>query len=321
MHVGRKTVKKEKSAMTISLYGNLFFVIVELVMAIYTGSQAVLLDAVYDGVEFLMLLPSIFLIPLLYQPSNEKHPFGYMQVETIFVVLKGLTMTAVTIGLIFNNINIMLHGGHMLSFQTVAYFELFACVLGIVVSIYLRRKNKILNSPLVTVELEGWQIDSVISLGMTVAFLLPVLVPFSWFQPIVPYLDQIITIVLSLFMITVPIKTVILGVRDLILMPPEEEIVHEIKETVEPIISEYRCSKLYYDIVKTGRKLWISVYITLEKDVISLTRFKMVQNLCIDALAQKYSDFYFELLPDIEFDEEEMKQKIQISRRRRETEK
>ncbi len=31
------------------------------------------LDAVYDGIEFFMLLPSIFLIPLLYKPSDEKN--------------------------------------------------------------------------------------------------------------------------------------------------------------------------------------------------------------------------------------------------------
>ena len=37
--------------MSVSLYGNLFFVIVEIVMAIYTSSQAVLLDAIYDGVS------------------------------------------------------------------------------------------------------------------------------------------------------------------------------------------------------------------------------------------------------------------------------
>ena len=89
MHVGRKAQKREKKAMSVSLYGNLFFVIVEIVMAIYTSSQAVLLDAIYDGVEFCMLLPSLFLIPLLYKPSNEKHPFGYMQIESMFVVVKG----------------------------------------------------------------------------------------------------------------------------------------------------------------------------------------------------------------------------------------
>lgn len=308
MRIRRRTPNKEKSAMTVSLYGNLFFVIVELVMAVYTGSQAVLLDAVYDGIEFFMLLPSILLIPLLYKPSNEKHPFGYMQLETIFLVVKGITMTAVTIGLIANNINILLHGGHVIAFRTVAYFELFAAVLGIVVFLYLKRKNRLLNSPLITVEMTGWKIDSIISLGMTAAFLFPFLIPFDWFQPVVPYLDPLITIVLSVVMLPLPIKTVASGIRDLMLIPPEEETIADIKATVEPIISDYEYSKLYYDIVKTGRKLWISAYITLEKDELSLTKCKEAQARCIAALAQKYTDFYFELLPDIEFHAEDIPQ-------------
>lgn len=308
MRAGRKSPKKEKSAMSVSLYGNIFFVVLELVMAIYTSSQAVLLDAVYDGIEFFMLLPSIFLIPLLYKPSSEKHPFGYMQMETLFLVVKGITMTAVTVGLIANNVNILVHGGHVISFTTVAYFELSAFILGIAVTLYLKRKNRNLNSPLVTVEMQGWKIDSFISLGMTAAFFLPVVITVEWFQPIIPYLDQIITIVLSVIMLPVPVKTVITGIRDLMLIPPEEETIQDIKQTVEPILEVCKYSGLYYDIVRTGRKLWISAYITLEKDELSLARFKILQARCIDALAQKYPDFYFELLPDIEFDIEEMKQ-------------
>lgn len=301
MHVGKKSQRKEKRAMTVSLYGNLFFVIIELIMAIYTGSQAVLLDAVYDGVEFFMLLPSIFLIPLLYKPSNEKHPFGYMQIESMFVVVKGVTMTAVTIGLIANNIEIMLHGGRTISFDTVAYFELIASILGILVFLYLRNKNKIVNSPLVSMEMRGWQIDSIVSFGMTVAFFLPMVITVQWFTHVTPYLDQIITVVLSLFMIPTPIKAVITGLRDLFLLPPEEDTIDEIKETVEPILRNYGYEKLYYDIVRTGRKVWISVYITFDRDEISVSRFKLVQNCCIQALMEKYTDFYFELLPDIEF--------------------
>ena len=154
MHAGKKSQKREKSVMSVSLYGNVVFVVIELVMAIATGSQAVLLDAVYDGVEFFMLLPSVFLIPLLYRPSTEQHPFGYMQLETLFVVVKGITMTAVTFGLIFNNIHLMLHGGHIVSFHTIAGFEMFACILSVIVTIYLRIKNKNLHSPLITMELQ-----------------------------------------------------------------------------------------------------------------------------------------------------------------------
>ena len=310
MRIGKKTPKKEKSAMSVSLYGNLFFVIVELVMAVYTGSQAVLLDAVYDGIEFVMLLPSIFLIPLLYKPSNESHPFGYMQAETLFLVIKGITMIAVTVGLIANNIHIIIDGGNHIPFETVGYFELFACVLGIIVFLYLNHKNKALNSPLIKVEMTGWKIDSVLSLGMTLAFFLPMFLPFDWFKPVVPYLDPIITIILSIIMLPQPIKTVVTGIRDLMLLPPEEEITSDIKDTVEPVFKEYgiESENLYYDIVRTGRKLWISVYITLKKDVIKLSKFQLIQNICIKALAEKYTDFYFELLPNIEADIESLEE-------------
>ena len=303
MRIRKKTLKKEKSAMSISLYGNLFFVVVELAMAIYTGSQAVLLDAVYDGIEFFMLLPSIFLIPLLYKPATEKHPFGYMQLETIFLVVKGSTMTAVTIGLVSNNLHILLHGGREVAFNTVAYFELFACGLGALVTLYLKRKNRTLNSPLIDAEQLGWKIDSIISLGMTVAFLLPMWLPFSWFQPVVPFLDPLITVVLSTIMLPAPIKTVVTALRDLMLIPPEEETIQHIRDTVEPLLADCNYSELRFEVVRTGRKLWISVYMTLQRDEISLYRLTMLQNRCIEELAKDYEDFDFELLPILDLEE------------------
>ena len=310
MRIGRKSPKKEKKAMTVSLYGNILFVVLELIMAIITSSQAVLLDAVYDGIEFCMLLPSVFLIPLLYQPSNEKYPFGHMQLETVFVVVKGITMSAVTIGMIANSINILFHGGHRVAFDVVAWFELAGMIISIMVALYLKRKNRTLNSPIIETEMQGWKIDSVISMGMTLAFFLPILVPFEWFQKLTPYLDSILAIVLSLIMLPEPIGTVVSGIRDLLLISPDEQTIREIRETVEPELKDCSYSELYFEVVKTGRKLWISAYIKLEKDELSVRRFQMYQNHCIAALAQKYTDFYFELLPDIEFDEEEIRQQI-----------
>ena len=300
----KKAQKKEKSAMSVSLYGNIVFVIVELFMSVYTSSQAVLLDAVYDTVEFFMLLPSVFIIPLLYKPANENHPFGFLQLESMFVVIKGVAMTGVTLGLIFNNIQIIMHGGRTVSFGTVAYFELFACILSILVCLYLKRKNRVMNSPMIEMEMQGWKIDSVASLGMAAAFFIPLIIPFKSVQNLIPYLDQIITIVLSIFMLPTPIHTVITGLRDLFLLPPEEETVDDIKEVVSTILHKNGYDNpLYYDILRTGRKLWISVYISFDKDLISIRKFKIVQSQCIHALEKKYNDFYLELLPDIEFSE------------------
>lgn len=302
----KKILKREKSAMSLSLYGNLLFVLIELVMAVYTSSQAVLLDAVYDGIEFFMLLPSVLLIPLLYKPSNEKRPFGYMQMETIFLVVKGITMTAVTIGLIVNNLDLLFHGGRSISFDTVAWFELFACLLGVAVALALKWKNRSLNSPLIKVEMDGWKMDSFISLGMAAAFFLPAWFPNNFVGTLAPYLDQIITIVLSMIMLPVPIRTVISGIRDLMLLPPDEETVQQIHTIVEKALVGTRYTDIQHEIVKTGRKLWISTYITMEKDEVSLLKFQIAQTRCIEALGEVFTDFYFELLPHIEFCEEDL---------------
>ena len=280
---------------------HLIFVILELAVAIYTSSQAVLLDSVYDGVELLMIFVSIILVPLLYKPSNENHPFGYLQVETLFVVVKGIIMTAVTAGLIINNIQIIIHGGRHVSFSVIAWFELAAAILSVIFIAILSYMNRHLSSPVVTMEIQEWKIDTAASLGMTVAFFLPMFLHADWFRPLVPYLDQCIAIILSICMLPTPIHAVVTGLRDLFLLPPEEETVQNIKDIITPILDAYGYDKLYFDIVRTGRKLWISVYITFDRDEISISRFKIVQNFIIQALSKEYQDFYFELLPDIEY--------------------
>lgn len=50
MHSSRNKQKYEKSALRVSITGSTIFVILEIVMAVITRSQAVLLDSVYDGV-------------------------------------------------------------------------------------------------------------------------------------------------------------------------------------------------------------------------------------------------------------------------------
>lgn len=301
MHAGKSQQKTEKTALNISLIGGSFFVLLEVAMAIYTSSQAVLLDAVYDGVELIMIVISLIIIPLLYKPASEKRPFGYLQVESLFVVVKGFTMVAVTVGLIINNIQIMLHGGRHISFSTIAYFELFICGVSAVIMLILKRYNQRLESPLVTLEIQEWRIDLAASFGMSIAFFLPMFITADWFVSLRPYLDQAIAVLLSICMLPAPVGAVITALRDLFLIAPEEETVNQIKEIVIPILDAYGYDKLYFDIVRTGRKLWISVYITFDKDEVSISRFRIVQNFIIQALKKEYQDFYFELLPDIEY--------------------
>jgi predicted Co/Zn/Cd cation transporter (cation efflux family) len=291
--------KKEQVALKISLGAGILFVLVELLVAILSKSQAVLMDSVYDTSELVMILFSLKLVPLLYKPVSEKQPYGYSQVESLFIAIKGFVLVSVTVALIVNNVQIMFHGGRDVQFLPIAYFELFATVLGGAVMLILRRMNRLANSPILRTEIMEWTIDAVASFGMALAFFLPALIHHPWLERMLPYLDQVIAIFLSFFVLPLPIRAVVTAMRDIFLMAPEEETMRIIKEKCEPILTYYGLEEATYDVVRTGRKVWISIYILPMDEFISVTLYSKVQDLLEVSLAEEFNDFYIELLPDI----------------------
>ncbi len=293
-----KRIKTEKQALMVSMYGSLFFVIAESIMAIASSSQSILLDAVYGSADLLMVVISIWIIPLLYRPTTEKHPFGFSQVESIFIVIKGSMLTAVTVGLMLANIQIILRGGNRLNFTSVAIFEVAAAIISLGILFSMIRLNKSLNSPMVKTEISAWIIDSVASIGLAIAFILPAIIHTDWMTDFEPYLDQTIAIVLAATILPIPIKTVLHGLRDIFLLAPEEETVSRIKEIGQGVLERYLTGQAVYDIIKTGRKLWISIYFTSQNDMISISEIKQAQKELEMELKKEFPDLYVELIPE-----------------------
>ena len=90
--------KKEKQALWLSLTAGIVFAVVEFLFAIFTHSQSVLMDSVYDTSELIFIVLILYLTPLFYKPISESHPYGYFQLESIFLIVKGFMMISVTFG-------------------------------------------------------------------------------------------------------------------------------------------------------------------------------------------------------------------------------
>jgi len=209
-------------------------------------------------------------------------------------------LTAVTIGLMLNNIQIILRGGNRLNFKNLAIFEFLAAIICLGILLYIIRLNKSLNSPLVKTEVNAWIIDSVASVGLFGAFLLPEIIRTEWMVNIAPYLDQAIAIVLAVTILPIPIKTVLHGLRDIFLLAPDGETVNMIKETGQKILEQYHIGYTVYDIIKTGRKLWVSIYFTSQNDMISIASIKRAHNELELELKKEFPDLYVELIPEFE---------------------
>ena len=295
-----KQIRTEHGALIVSMAGAVFFLVAEILMAIYTTSQSILMDAFYGAADMLMILVSLKIVPLIYRPMTEKHPFGFSQAEAVFITLKGTMLTAVTLGLVVTNIQLISRGGNMVSFGLIAVFELLSALIIGAVILILRRINKGLRSPIVKTEIDAWMIDMIASVGLGAAFLLPVAIRTPWMADYSPYLDQVVAILLAAVILPIPVRTVIGGLRDLFLLAPEEATVEEIKEISQNILEPYGFGDANYDVIRTGRKIWISIYFRTVEDAVFISRIVQAHQELKEKLEEIHPHLYVELIPEFE---------------------
>ena len=81
-------LKIEKRVLSVSLAGSILVAALEAFMAYFLHSKTILMDFVFACFDLVMMYPFIALVPYLYKPVSEKRPYGFSQVESLFVCIK-----------------------------------------------------------------------------------------------------------------------------------------------------------------------------------------------------------------------------------------
>ena len=133
----------EKQILVTSLIIGSLLALAEFIMAVITKSQSVLTDAAYDSTDMIVSAITLFLIPLYTKPISEKRPFGFLQIESVFIALRSFMLLAISLCLSVNSLQIVLNGGNNIESGSISIFQLFLCVINLVVFIILnKKKNK-----------------------------------------------------------------------------------------------------------------------------------------------------------------------------------
>lgn len=293
-------IQDEKKAIRVSTSLGVIVAIAEVLMYFATHSQAILIDGIYDSMDVAILVIYQLLIPLLYKPVSEKIPYGFAQVESLFILIKGSILIIVTLLVIYDNILVILHGGSHLDTGLILYFE-FAltlfCVAGWLLMRFLGHKLK---TPMIRVEIITWKIDVFLSLGAFLGFGLEI--PFHHFHILewtIPYIDSVISCVIAALMLPEPTRAFIKAIRELVLMAPPEEKIEEIRAITAEGLKDYPYDVDFIDAVRTGRRLWISLYVTTKGNIMNIKQLKEATDKLRALLSARYTGVYLELIPDV----------------------
>lgn len=288
----------EKRILLLSFLSGVGFVIVELIYAIYSHSQSTLMDALYDASELVFIILLLFLTPLFHRPISEKHPYGFFQVESFFILIKNIMMTSVTVSVLTSVIEKLLSGGNAIDKGQVSLFQLMLGLASLIILLIMKWMSRKISSPTVKAEILGWKLDVAYSLGMSLAFFIAVQLQNTSLGFLSPYFDQIIAIVVMIFMIPETIKMLVSAFRELFLFSPEQKTVDRIKEISGKILENYSFTPVFYDISRTGRKMWVSIYFQVEMDSICVKYIQEANKSLNEKISQEFPDASCEIILD-----------------------
>ncbi|MDO4678703.1 MAG: cation diffusion facilitator family transporter [Eubacteriales bacterium] len=290
------TEKREKQILMMSFLSGLAFAVVEFIFSIYSHSQSALTDAVYDASELVFIALLLFLTPLFHKPVSEKHPYGYFQVESIFVIIKGVMMLSVTMGVSAEVLDSALSGGNPVNNTQVSMFQFCLGAASILIFLLMKRLSRNLSSPTINAELLGWKLDILYSLGMSLAFFISKYLEKTSLGFISPYFDQIVAVLVMVFMLPESIKVLWGAVKELFLFSPDKEFMDEAKNICNPILEQYHFSPVFFDITKTGRHLWIAVYFKIESENLAVQDFSNALKAINEKIQEQFQECTCELI-------------------------
>ena len=296
-----QNLKSEKRILRISFVGSALFLLSECVAAFLTHSQAVLMDCIYDLVDLAMLGPFMILVPKLYKPVTERWPYGLSQIESLFIIIKCGLLLFLDIQLMTDSIHLILEGGHVVNAGAVAAFELAVSASCIIMFFILKYLNKKFSSPTVNAELYIWKLDSYSTAGVGMAFVVQLIMQRTSLAWLVPYVDPAIAIIMAVILLKDPIVMIWDALKSLILLAPNEEVIEHIREITGSELTKHDIDIDFLDVVKTGRKVWIDIYIVQKDNMLDLRMLKSAQDEIIKKLRAEYDNVFIELIPELKY--------------------
>lgn len=301
-HIDKQTREKhENRILRISFVMSCILSLSEVAASIILRSNAVFMDAIFDSADLILMGPFLVLVPLLYRPVSERHPYGYAQVESLFLIIKYMALLTLIIVMFVENVRVIIEGGHQVSSGMIAVFEIGIGIMSIAMYLFLLHMSRKYESPTIRAEIFMWKTDIIGSCGVAVAFVAFYYLGDTFLKPVAPYMDSGVAIIMLLFLVAEPVKELIRGFRQMMLFSPPREVMDRVRRAVNDHLEGLPYEAAFIDVIQTGRKTWIEVYLrgSDNSSMIDIREWANLRELVVRDLEDEFDQLYVEFIPDL----------------------
>lgn len=275
---GKKESNKEVRVLTISLWLTIAYAAVGVLIAVICDSQTLMLDGLYGAADVIISLLAIFVTKKINEPPNERYHFGYAKYEPLMTGVEGTLIMTICAGSIVASVQDIIHDDPIKNVHALLWYSFASIFICIGFGLYMKAVGRKLKSKILTVDSKLWIIEGILSAAVFAAFGAGVVFPESVFGRFENYVDPILCIMISLFLLREPVTILKDSVMDLVDAAPGRKLDAKIKNFAEDSAKKYGLPGVdRMKIRQAGRKVFAYVVFKADKNA-SLGSLDVIRN-------------------------------------------
>ncbi len=247
-----------------------------------SGSLSIIFDGIFSGIDLAILTLALAVARLVQREGDRRFQHGYWHIEPMALVFNGTVLMFLCLYAFINAVDSLLAGGRELKLDWAIGYAVVAAIVTFGMYFYERRENRRIRSEFLNLDAQSWLMSSLISCALLLAFILAWGIKNTRFAPYAPFLDPAVLALLSLYLITVPIKTVRQAFAEILLITPPA-LDQQVHTVMDGVIARYGFLKYSSYVVKVGRAYFIEIHIVVRPD------FEIDRVATLDAIRQEIS--------------------------------
>lgn len=257
-----------------------------LVLGLLVGSLVIVFDGVYSLVSLLLTLLSLAVSRYIAQPSKRQFPFGKAMLEPLVIAIKGSVILAIVAYSLFSAVQALTTGGREVDASIATVFGVVNVIGCSYAWWHIAQKSKRFSSGLVEAEVKQWQMDTLLSVAVTLGFIAAWIVSISPFAEYTVYADPVMMLLMSFYFIKVPLEMLSGALRELLLMKPDEEICHAVNKEVLALDNHVMQEFEVAGVVKVGRELRVNLDVYAQGQQVQVAELEKARKILKDKLSR-----------------------------------
>ena len=252
-------MKLENKILKISMVGALFFALFGIAWGWTVQSEMIIFDGLYSFISLALTMLSLYINNFMAKKELDKYPFGKYRLEPLVISLKSLIIGGMCLYSLIGAIQDIVNGGNSVEYGSALIYSIVSVVGCGGVYIFMKEKGEKISSEMVKVEASQWLMDTLLSIGVLVGFVIAMILRNTRFSWLNVYIDPMMVIMVSVVFIKMPIQSFINSFKEILCVKANDEINDDIYFIVKEIEKEYKFEDSISRVSKIGGELRIEI--------------------------------------------------------------